>query len=114
MNIGLKTEVQAMKRTPYSGRKPGWGDGDNPVQYVSHLDKLLMWVTRSLAGGAQAGEMLEFNRSTLAFGMFPVAGTPPTAPPNGTMENKMRYWPAKKVMLFQLRTSTNCWLMKLA
>ena len=115
----LATGVNSMSDLDCTGsRRPGWRDGDaneagpNPVEYCSAVDKILMWCTQSRTGEAQAGEMLEFNRSTRAFTTFSVAGTPPTAPLN--MNNKMKYWPDKNVLVFQTATNVNARVIKLA
>jgi hypothetical protein len=71
-----------------------------------------MWCTRGRKDEARAGEMLEFDRAKLSFSLFPVEGTAPKPPAN--MNNKMRYWPKQKVLVFQLATDTNARVIKLA
>lgn len=112
--VNLLTEKSVRKRTACGGRIPNYGSDDNhnPAEYVPHIDKVLVWCTRSRKDEAQAGEMLEFDRSKLAFSLFPVAGTPPKAPAN--MNNKIRYWSKNKVLVFQLETNVNARVIKLA
>lgn len=110
--VNLAKDTPVRGRTDCTGRRPNFGDGENPVQYIPDLDKVLMWCTVGRKDEAQSGEVLEFNRATLAFSSFPVAGTPPAAPRN--MNNKVRYWPAQKVLVFQLATNVNARVIKLA
>ena len=110
--VDLPGSVSLRKRTPCGGRRPYFEDGDDPAQYVPDLDKVLVWCTRGRAGEAKAGEMLEFDRAALAFRPFPVDGTPPPVPTN--MNNKVRYWPRQKVLVFQLATDVNARVIKLA
>jgi len=99
------------KRTECGGRRPVYEDGDNPMEYVPDIDKILVWCTIGRLGEAQAGELLEFDRSTFTFSLFPVAGTP--APVQRLMNNKMRYWPKQKVLVLQLATNVNARVIKL-
>jgi hypothetical protein len=71
-----------------------------------------VWCTIGRDGEAQAGELLEFNRQSLVFTKYPVEGTP--APVQRLMNNKMRYWPRQKVLVFQLATDVNARIIKLA
>ncbi len=110
--VDLVKRASVRKRTICAGRLPFYDDGDNPAQYIPDLDKILIWCTRGRPGGAKAGEMLEFDRRALEFRPFPIEGTPPPAPPN--MNNKMRYWPRQKVLVFQLATDVDARVIKLA
>jgi hypothetical protein len=110
--VDLPKGASVRKRTPCTGRRPYFDDGDNPAQYVPDLDKILMWCTRGRKDEAQSGEMLEFDRTKLAFSPFTVEGKAPKPPAN--MNNKMRYWPKQKVLVFQLATDVNARIIKLA
>jgi hypothetical protein len=110
--VNLLSEKAIRARTDCSGRRPCFDDGDNPTQYIPNLDKILMWCTRGRASEAQAGEMLEFDRTKLEFKLFPIEGTP--APVQRLMNNKVRYWPKQKVLVFQLATNVNARVIKLA
>ena len=110
--VNLLTGAAIRGRTDCGGRRPCYDDGDNPAQYIPDLDKILVWCTRGRANEAAVGELLEFDRSKLAFSLFPVEGTPAPAPRN--MNNKVRYWPKQKVLVFQLATDVNARVIKLA
>jgi len=108
----LRKGVSLRKRTDCGGTRPVYEDGDNPMAYVPDIDKILVWCTIGRKGEVQAGAMLEFDRSELTFKPFPVDGTP--APVQRLMNNKMRYWPKQKVLVFQLATDVNARVIKLA
>lgn len=117
--VNLRTGQSIRGRTEVTGRRPGFGDlyvrpfdGENPVQYVPSLNKVLMWVTLSRAGEAQAGEMLEFDRATLKFELFPITGSMPIP---RYLNNKMRCLsrPDGDYMVWQLATDLNARLIKL-
>ena len=110
--VDLLKNASVRGRTDCGGRRPCYDEGDNPAQYVPDIDKILVWCTRGRTGEAQVGEMLEFDRSTLAFSLFPVEGTP--APVQRLMNNKVRYWPKQKVLVFQLATDVSARVIKLA